>query len=143
MIPEYPEKLFTQATVRKLFGAAYITFDGQNPRTVLALCSRLRQTFGTYYSSDHHRAELRNILTGENEPVIDFIERVQDLHEAILDEERYWGKLTNIKQKEIDELALESFCSGLPLNYHPYLNAAICGSLREAYYRAIQIHAPI
>lgn len=143
MIPEYPEELFTQTVVRKLYDAAYVAVDGQNPRSLLALCSRLRQKFGTYYSFDHHRAELKNILMAEYEPVIDYIARVQDLHEALLDEERYWGELTETKQREIDDLALKSFWWGLPLDYHPKLNAASCISLREAYDKAIKFHVSI
>lgn len=34
----------------------------------------------------------------ENELVIDYVARVQDLHEVLLDEERFWGELTEIKR---------------------------------------------
>lgn len=71
MIPAYPEKLFTQATIRKLHDSAYVAMDWHNPRTMLALCSRLRQTLGSYHSIDYHRIELKNVLMSENEQVVD------------------------------------------------------------------------
>lgn len=76
MIPTYPEDLFTQAAVRKPYDSAYVAIDRHNPRTMLALCSRLRQTLGTYHSLDYHRTELKNVFMSENEQVIDYIGRV-------------------------------------------------------------------
>lgn len=143
LIPTYPEELFTQAAIRKLQDSAYVAIERHHPRTMLELGSRLRQTLGTYYSLDFHRAELRNVLMSETEPIIDYIGRVQDLHEGLLDEERFWGGLTESKKQEIDELALKSFCSGLPLDYHPYLNDLRCRDLGDAYDKAIQLHSSI
>lgn len=53
------------------------------------------------------------------------------------------GRIDRNKKREIDDLALKSFCSGLPIYYHPYINSSTCKTLREAYDRAIQLHAAI
>lgn len=92
-------------------GVAYTTIvdcDIETFRVINFLCNRLRQIFGTYPTHEHYRSELQNILMRNNESMIEYIGRVKDLYQALIDEIRSRQGITEDKQCEIDDLTLQS-----------------------------------
>lgn len=141
MMPSTSEPTVTKLMINKLHGAAYRAVEGHTVQTIDSLCNRLRQIFGSHHTHEHYRSELRNILMRNNESMIEYINRVKDLYQALLNEERNSQEITKIKQDEIDEFALRSFCDGLPLDYHRLITISTCRDLTDAYDQALELYA--
>ncbi|XP_035742775.1 uncharacterized protein LOC118450894 [Vespa mandarinia] len=125
-------------------GEAYTTIEDCDIKTFCVmyfLCNRLHQIYRTYPTHEHYRSELQNILMRNNESMIDYIGRVKDLHQALIDEIGSKQELTEDKQCEIDDLTLQSFCDGLLLKYQRLIIPRLCRNLSDAYDQALELYA--
>ncbi|KAL2718683.1 uncharacterized protein V1478_012559 [Vespula squamosa] len=76
-----------------------------------------------------------------DEHILDYIDRIKDLHQAIYDEERYRTReLTEEQQNEIDEFTLNSFCDGLPFEYSLKITAETCENLLDIFAKARHLY---
>ena len=110
LIPQYHEYHLAQLIINKLQGHAYIAIDGVEYYSVNDILKRLKLIFGPNKSVDQYRGELANVFMKSNENIFDYISRVQELKNAIIDGERpdEEGKL------HIERKAAASFINGLP-----------------------------
>lgn len=108
LIPRHAERTFVKIVITRLRGRAATAVEDDDINSVTELCNRLKDVFGPRRTVDHYRGEMSNIFMGQHEHMLDFISRVKDLREAIVDCDR---GLPNVA--DIDDLTVNSFINGL------------------------------
>ncbi|XP_076396120.1 uncharacterized protein LOC143265820 [Megachile rotundata] len=91
-----------------LSGHAAAAVEDEKIDTVAELCNILRDIFGPQRIVDYYRGELTSIYMKNGEHVLDFITRVKDLRDAILDCDRGTPNID-----EINNFAKSCFIDGL------------------------------
>ena len=114
MILNRMEKVLTKLTIGKLRGRAYSAIEDVACETIGALCERLKDVFGPQRTVDQYCGDLANIYTRPSERIMEYISRVKDLHDVIIDCDR-----ANIDIGNIDNLTTTSFINDLnhPLSF--------------------------
>jgi len=87
IIPQYHEYHLVQLIINKLQGHASTIIEGTEYDSLSDLLKRLKLIFGLNKSVDQYRGELANIYMRPNENIFDYISRVQELKNAIIDGE--------------------------------------------------------
>lgn len=131
ILPESAERTLARLIVTKLRGRAATAIEDEPISNVTSLCNRLKEVFGPNRSVDHYRGEMANIYMGSNEHILDYISRVKDLRDAILDCSRSPAPIS-----EINALTVNSFIDGLtPLlrpDLRPYRDYPLSRTFDEA-----------
>ncbi|XP_076390574.1 uncharacterized protein LOC143264993 [Megachile rotundata] len=108
LIPAHAEGTLVKLIIGHLSGHAAAAVEDEEIYTVAELCNTLKDIFGPQRTVDHYRGELASIYMKNGEHVLDFITRVKDLRDAILDCDR---GAPNID--EINNFAKGCFIDGL------------------------------
>lgn len=106
ILPRNAERTLTRLIMTRLRGRAATALEDESATDVVSLCDRLKDIFGPNRSVDHYRGEMANIFMKPSEHILDYISRVKDLRDAILD-------CTREHDHDVDELAKNSFIDGL------------------------------
>ncbi|KYQ48567.1 hypothetical protein ALC60_12386 [Trachymyrmex zeteki] len=121
IIPAPGERNLTKLLINKLSNRAYYAVEDEPCNSVTDLRDLLTDatfTFGTAKTQDQYRGELSIIYLKPGEHILDYISRVKDLRNAILDaERREHGELDSHFLADIDNLTTRSFYEGLSLEY--------------------------
>ncbi|XP_076397956.1 uncharacterized protein LOC105664120 [Megachile rotundata] len=108
LIPAHAEGTLVKLIIGHLSGHAAAAVEDEEIYTVAELCNTLKDIFGPQRTVDYYRGELASIYMKNGEHVLDFITRVKDLRDAILDCDR---GAPNID--EINNFAKSCFIDGL------------------------------
>nr|XP_012151331.1 PREDICTED: uncharacterized protein LOC105663901 [Megachile rotundata] len=114
MVPAFngsPPTLLTftlKLIIGHLSGHTAAAVEDEEIDTVAELCNILRDIFGPQRTVDYYRGELTSIYMKNGEHVLDFITRVKDLRDAILDCDRGTPNID-----EINNFAKSCFIDGL------------------------------
>jgi len=134
LVPPSCEPTLTKLLINKLRGRAYSAVEGEVCETITQLIDELNRSFGAQKPIDQLRGDLCTIHLRRGEHVLDYISRVRELREAILDaERRSRGFLDYRATAEIDDSTLRAFLEGLPSGYRLYMRFENYVSLPEAF----------
>lgn len=123
----------------KLTGYAYLAVEDETHETVDRLFDSLKATFGSVHTPNFYREQLSIIFKKHNEHILDYIARVKDLRNAIIegDQKLFGQEFSPAAVAQIDFEILEAFFEGLPPEYRSEIRLAGYCSLAEVYSKAI------
>ncbi|XP_046145540.1 uncharacterized protein LOC114881995 isoform X1 [Osmia bicornis bicornis] len=131
IVPPRVERTLARLILTRLRGRAALAIEDEFCETVTAVCNRLKDIFQPSHTINHFRGEIANIFMKPNEHILDFIGRVKDLREAMLDCNRQSPNIA-----EIDDLTVDSFINGLNptlrTEVRPFRNAPLLHVFDEA-----------
>ncbi|XP_076549272.1 uncharacterized protein LOC143308216 [Osmia lignaria lignaria] len=131
IVPPRVERTLARLILTRLRGRAALAIEDEFCETVATVCNRLKDIFEPRRSVDHFRGEMANIFMKPNEHILDFIGRVKDLRDAILDCNRQSPNIANV-----DDLTVDSFINGLNptlrAEIRPFRNAPLIHVFDEA-----------
>lgn len=108
IIPDHLEQMLTKLAITKLRGRASIAIEDAGCVTINSFCDRLKDVFSPQRTVDHYRGDLANIFMKPDEHMLDYISRVKDLRDAIIDCDR-----DNADYGSINNLTANSFINGV------------------------------
>ncbi|KOC58556.1 hypothetical protein WH47_09664 [Habropoda laboriosa] len=134
IVPPHLGRSFAKLAITRLRGRAYTAVEDEACETITDLCNRLKDVFGPHHSVDHYRGTLVNTYMRQGEHILDYISRIKDLREAIVDCNRQGADLV-----EIDSLTVSSFINGLTPDIRPELRAMRTAALNAVFDEAVQV----
>lgn len=142
LVPLTNENHLVRLLRSKLVGHAYLAVEDEIHNTVDQLIDSLKRTFGPARTSNYYRGQLSINFKKPSEHILDYICRVKDLRNAIIegDQMQFGRLLNNLEIEQIDSYTLESFFEGLPPEYRAEIRMETCRNLQETYNRAILIN---
>jgi len=142
LIPLTNENHLVRLLRNKLIGHAYLAVEDEIHSSVDQLIDCLKRTFGPARTSNYYRGQLSINFKKPSEHILDYIGRVKDLRNAIIegDQIQLCRPLNKHEVDQIDSYALESFFEGLPPEYRTEIRMEGYNTLPEAYNRAVLIN---
>ncbi|KAG7202533.1 hypothetical protein KM043_009733 [Ampulex compressa] len=142
--PKDSEAILTLFIINRLRNRAYMAVQDEPCKTVTDLCDILRGYFGPSSSPYYYENLLSNIYQKRSEHVLDYIERVKELHTAILDCERFQKRdIPSERLASINSLALLSFRNGLIPEIRVFVKIESCEDLSKTFLRAMHVFREI
>lgn len=141
LINPQQETYLVQLIVNKLEGHAYSVIEGTEFQTVSDITRQLKRIFGPNKSLNQCRGELGNIYMYPNEDIFSYVDRIKELHTAIVDATIDTnGSIDTWTKGSIEYDVLEGFINGLPseLLIRVKLQGQ-CNTLDRAIVSAIQL----
>lgn len=134
------EPQLVRLIISKLRGRAYAVVENKGYTEIALLTDRLHEVFGPLQSIDHYLIEFAKLYKKPNEHIIDYIIRVQDLKDALIESERHvTGNITNEKIAKIETEIHNKFIDGLPFNYLLRFKLTGNETLEETFDEAIKL----
>ena len=109
MVPRHMEGPLAKLIRGKLRGRAYAAVEDSECHSIETLCDILRDTFGPCMDIDELKGDLAHIYMRKREHILDYISRVKELRNAIIDCDR-----DLVDTRDIDKLTARRFLKGLP-----------------------------
>lgn len=118
-VPLIDETLFVRMLRNKLTHHAYLAVEDEIHPTVDKFLDCLKRIFGSGRSANYYRGQLSMAYKKPNEHILDYIGRIKDLKNAIIegDQTNLGRLLSEIELCSIESYALEAFFEGLPREY--------------------------
>lgn len=138
-IPLHQESYLIQLIISKLVGHAYTAIEGSQFNSVKDLTLKLKLIFGPNKSLNQYRGELANAYMKPNETIFDFIARIKELKEALIDGHSEIHRLDDWTLDNINADVLASFINGLPLELLIRVKIEGFQNLDDAFLKAIQM----
>ena len=108
MVPRHMEGPLAKLIRGKLRGRAYAAVEDSECHSIEALCDILRDTFGPCMDINELKGDLAHIYMKKREYILDYISRVKELRNAIIDCDR------DLVDTRVYQLTARRFLKGLP-----------------------------
>lgn len=140
-LPLLNESYLVTLIRNKLLNHAYLIVEDECHVTLDGLLDSLKRVFGSGKGPNYYRGQLSITFMKPGEHVLDYIGRVKDLRNNIVegDQELVNRTLNATETDAIDGFVFESFFEGLPPQYRCEFRPEDCCDLPELYAQAIAI----
>ncbi|KOC71215.1 hypothetical protein WH47_06137 [Habropoda laboriosa] len=132
LVPPSAEATLTRLITTHLRGRAATAVEDERYINIADLCTRLKKVFGPQKTVDHYRGDMANIYMREEEHILDYIARVKDIRNAIID-----CDASTIA--EIDNLTVDCFTRGIIPQLRSGLRPLLRSTLSQVFDEAIEL----
>lgn len=139
IVPTHLEGELAQLLKFKLKDRAYVVVENYQFNTLDDFITRLKEIFSPYETLNNLRGKLDSLKKESNESMLDYINRVSDIKDAMLDRKRF-DTLVHITQTEIRSIEkdiIDGFKDGLAPEIRNYLNPTKSSNLTDVFNDAL------
>lgn len=139
LVPLTDEAYLVRLLRNKLKGRAYLVIEDETHDTVDRFLEALKFAFRPSRTPNYYRGQLSVCFKKPNEHIIDFIGKIKDLRNAIIegDQNLLGRELTPEEISSINADTLDAFVEGIPPDLRAEIRLDGFNSLPEAYSKAI------